>query len=158
MSEVKRVEREIEQLEIIRDNLTRHIKRLREYRDRMLRPARVSTPGVRKVVSAIQLRPFIRRWIELHEMNYDTKGLYAIAERCRVSHHSITNILGDTIPNNTGVPQEWVSLEQVDKILSGMEMNHVFHQLEIVEIKWPPRKNGKWIKTPEPPFTHYEEE
>jgi hypothetical protein len=97
-------------------------------------------------------------------MNYDTSGKYAIAERCRVSPVSISNILGETTPNKSGIEQEWITLDMIDKMLSAMEMNHILQHLEIVEIKWPPSKNGTWKKKkktpepPEPPFSHYEEE
>ena len=140
----------IEQYVLIRNTLTDELRKLREERGKLLTPRALrSRPGTAKMFKSEDLRPWIEQWLFLYSrQNEGRSGVRRLSEKARVSHMTVTNILG--ITNHNGRPQQYVRPVTVDKLCSAMEIPHVYSMLEIVEIPWGQDK----VVIPERPYSH----
>lgn len=127
--ERKRLDREIKSLESVQSELDRHVEVLKERRFRLNHKGKENVPArSREVVLISELRPYVKRWIELHEQQFGYDGITKLAEWARVSTQTINGILGKT---PQGRAQRTVDLYIADKLLTKMNMTHVLQELMV---------------------------
>ena len=146
--EHRRIENEIRHLELIRDDLTRHISKLKQYQRRLIGVGE-ATHDQWVMRSDVESRT--RIWLDLYERQHGHAGRTLLCEMAHISHATLKNILGET---EQGKQQRIVRLDIADRLFQAINMTHALHEIDIL--------NGTVRQVsanlPEPPFSHYEED
>lgn len=111
MKERNEIEEELRELHQLRDLIEKRITRLYF---RLYAPTHKRSNGY-SVVYAEDLRPYVQAWIDEH------KPLRSLAERADINEHTLYAILRGT--------RETVREATADKILSALELPHIFNEL-----------------------------